>query len=102
MVLTQQVPGRVLLQNRPDEGVPKTSAETLASCQVVDTVNDFAPHCVRHVAHINGDDVKVDYFQSRIYLWMRLLRCWFKVGSRGVHLGSTRLGEVIGIPLLHQ
>ena len=32
-VLTQQVSGRVLLQDRPDEIVPKTSVETLASCQ---------------------------------------------------------------------
>ena len=41
IVLTQQVPGRVLLQDRPDEIVPKTSVETFASCQAVDTVKDF-------------------------------------------------------------
>jgi hypothetical protein len=41
IVVTQQVPGRVLLQDRPDEIVPKTSVETMASCQAVDTVMDF-------------------------------------------------------------
>jgi hypothetical protein len=43
IVLTQQVPGKVLLQDRPDEIVPKTSVETLVSCQAVDTVKTSAP-----------------------------------------------------------
>jgi hypothetical protein len=52
IVLTQQVPGRVLLQDRPDEIVPKTSVETLASCQAVDTVKDFgATLCTACGAH---------------------------------------------------